>query len=150
MPGSRVPWIDQFPITEEDIKGCVARGEHFKVSTFANKPIAPSFIVDGWDKCGLCRNGDPKFHAENIARIDPLIKMGLIPMFSCDYYLVSSYLLTVGQHCSWGESSAIPWCNAILGARTNIDGSFQSAYLGKVPAYDMHLDENRIATLEIH
>jgi predicted aconitase len=45
------------------------------------------------------------------------------------------------------ESSAIPWANAILGARSNFDGCFQTAYLGKVPAYDMHLDENRVATV---
>jgi hypothetical protein len=45
------------------------------------------------------------------------------------------------------ESSAIPYVNAVLGARSNFDGCFQTAYLGKVPAYDLHLDENRIATV---
>jgi predicted aconitase len=37
--------------------------------------------------------------------------------------------------------------NAILGARSNFDGCFQTAYLGKAPAYDMHLTENRAATV---
>src|SRR3989304_657243 len=75
------------------------------------------------------------------------IKMGMIPTFSCDSYLVASYLPAVGQHCAWVESSAIPWVNSVLGARSNFDGCFQTAYLGKVPMYDMHITENRAATV---
>jgi predicted aconitase len=73
--------------------------------------------------------------------------MGMVPTFSCNNYLTASYWPAKGQHCAWVESSAIPWVNAILGARSNFDGCFQTAYLGKVPAYDMHLDENRVATI---
>jgi predicted aconitase len=34
-----------------------------------------------------------------------------------------------------------------LGARTNIDGSFATCFLGKAPYYDMHITENRKATV---
>jgi len=146
-PGMKSSWIPDYAITLEEIEEAAKRGEKFKVPTFANKPIAPGFIVDGWETCCTWPNSDPEYHKKCMRNIQPFIQMGMIPTLSCDYYLVSSYSPTVGQHCSWGESSAIPWCNAILGARTNIDGCFQTAYLGKVPAYDMHLDENRVATV---
>lgn len=35
----------------------------------------------------------------------------------------------------------------MLGGRTNFDGGFHTAYLGKAHAYDMHLTENRAATV---
>ena len=52
-----------------------------------------------------------------------------------------------GECCVWTESSAIPFANAVLGARTNIEGShssFASAITGKTPKWGMHLDENRL------
>ncbi|NLP36606.1 MAG: DUF521 domain-containing protein [Firmicutes bacterium] len=140
-------WIPQYAVTLDEVRELVKKGERFKVPTFANKPVAPGFIIDGWEKCGLPKNSDPEYRRKNMEALQPYIDMGMIPIFSCNYYLVSSFLPTVGQHCAWVESSAIPWANAILGARTNFDGCFHTAYLGKVPAYDMHLDENRRATV---
>lgn len=140
-------WVPDYVITPEEIDELANRGEKFKVPTFANKATAPGFIFDGWEKCGTLPNSDPEFHRKCLEPFKPWIKMGMVPTFSCDSYLVSSYLPTVGQHCAWVESSAIPWVNSVLGARSNFDGCFQTAYLGKVPAYDLHLDENRVATI---
>ena len=52
-----------------------------------------------------------------------------------------------GEHCAWTESSAVAFCNSVLGGRTNIEGlhsSFASAVTGKTPLWGMHLDENRL------
>jgi predicted aconitase len=73
--------------------------------------------------------------------------MGLLTSFSCANYLTMSYLPSVGQHCSWFESSQIPYCNATLGARTNFDGTFATCFLGKAPYYGMHVTENRNGTV---
>lgn len=140
-------WVPEYAITQDEIEECARKGEKFKVTTFGNKPVAPGFLIDGWENCGTWPNSDPDYHKKRMDQLKPLIQMGMIPTLSCNYYLVSSMWPTVGQHCSWGESSAIPWANAVLGARTNFDGCFQTAYLGKVPAYDMHLDENRVAAV---
>ncbi|NLN07442.1 MAG: DUF521 domain-containing protein [Firmicutes bacterium] len=140
-------WVPQYAVTLDEVRELAAKGEKFKVPTFSNKPVAPGFIVDGWEACGLPRNSDPEFHRKNLEALKPYMDMGMVPIFSCNDYLVSSFLPAVGQHCAWVESSAIPWANAILGARSNFDGCFHTAYLGKVPAYDMHLDENRRATV---
>ncbi len=142
-----VNWVQDYAITPEEIEACAAKGEKFKVPTFANKATAPGFIYDGWERCGTMPNSDPEYHNKCLEPFEAWIKMGMIPTFSCDAYLTASYWPAVGQHCAWVESSAIPWVNAVLGARSNFDGCFQTAYLGKVPAYDMHLDENRTATV---
>lgn len=140
-------WSSDYVITPEEIEELAEKGEKFKVPTFSNKAIAPGFIFEGWEKCGTLPNSDPEFHRECMKPFKSWIKMGMVPTFSCNSYLVSSYFPAVGQHCAWVESSAIPWVNAVLGARSNFDGCFQTAYLGKVPAYDLHLDENRVATI---
>ena len=144
-PGTH--WVPDYIITPEEIDACAERGEKFKVPTFANKATAPGFIYDGWEKCGTMPNSDPEYHKKCLEPFQSWIKMGMIPTFSCDAYLVASFWPAKGQYCAWVESSAIPWVNAVLGARSNFDGCFQTAYLGKVPAYDMHLDENRVATI---
>jgi len=145
-PGKMSSWYPDTAISYEEIVELASKGEKFQVPTFANKPESPAFIVDGWEDCGCWPQNDPEYHKECMTRLIPLMQMGMFPTLSCDYYLVSSYVPTVCQHCAWGESSAIPWANAILGARTNYDGCFEAAYLHKIPEYDMHLDENRVAT----
>jgi predicted aconitase len=144
-PGNN--WVPDYAITAEEIEALANRGEKFKVPTFANKATAPGFIFDGWEHCGTSPNQDPEYHRKCMERFKPWIKMGMVPTFSCNNYLTSSFWPAVGQHCAWVESSAVPWVNAVLGARSNFDGCFQTAYLGKAPAYDMHLDENRVATV---
>jgi predicted aconitase len=141
-------WVTNgFAITQEEVEELARKGERFKVPTYGNKPVNPGFIIDGWETCGTRPNNDPEYHKKCMEKLKPLIQMGMVPTLSCDYYLVSTFWPTKGQHCSWGESSAIPWCNAVLGARTNFDGCFQSAYLGKIPYYDLHVPEKRLATV---
>jgi hypothetical protein len=102
--------------------------------------------MDGWEKCGVQPSCNPEFHKKVMDSFKPYIDMGMVPTFSCDHYLVASFWPSLGQHSAWVESSAIPWVNAILGSRSNFDGCFQTAYLGKAPMYDMHITENRAAT----
>ena len=144
-PGSG--WVGDYDIKREEIKELVRKGERFKVPTFSDKATSPSFIVDGWENCGVQPSNDPTFHKKCLEDLKPYIDMGMVPTFSCNHYLVSSFWPSLGQHCAWVESSAVPWVNAVLGARSNFDGCFQTAYLGKAPEYDMHLTENRAATV---
>jgi hypothetical protein len=55
----------------------------------------------------------------------------------------------MGDHCAWMESSAVVYCNSVIGARTNTEGreSTSAAMLtGKVPDWGFHRDENRRGT----
>ena len=54
-----------------------------------------------------------------------------------------------GEHCAWMESSAVVYCNSVLGARTNTEGreSTSAAMLtGKIPDWGFHRAENRFAS----
>jgi len=140
-------WVAKYEITKEEIAELARKGERFKVPTFSDKTTSPAIINDGWETCNVLPTADPAFHKKVLDDIQPYIDMGLIPTFSCAHYLASSVWPSLGQHSAWVESSAIPFVNAILGSPSNFDGCFQTAYLGKVPEYDMHIKENRVATV---
>ena len=75
-------------------------------------------------------------------------RIGILANWTCIPYLEDNTPV-IGQHCSWSESSALIYCNSILGARSNRDGgevSFFSGLLGITPSFGMHLDENRKGT----
>lgn len=126
-----------------DLAGSEMRGKKVQVFTHMGQTQTP---VDGWEDVGFAPWNDPVQHERFLESIKPSLRCGVHPTLSCTYYLVSTFTPTVGQHCAWTESSAIPWCNGILGARTNLDGCFAAAYVGKIPEYGMHLDENRVGT----
>ncbi len=54
-----------------------------------------------------------------------------------------------GEHCAWMESSAVVYCNSVLGARTNTEGreSTSAAMLtGRIPDWGFHCDAYRHGT----
>jgi predicted aconitase len=58
-----------------------------------------------------------------------------------------------GEHCAWMESSAVVYCNSVLGARTNTEGreSTSAAMLtGRIPDWGFHQDSFRHGTHLVH
>ena len=47
--------------------------------------------------------------------------LGAQIMNTCTPYQVGN-IPTRGEHCAWMESSAVVYCNSVLGARTNTEG----------------------------
>lgn len=57
-----------------------------------------------------------------------------------------------GEHCAWMESSAVVYCNSVLGARTNTEGRESTAaamLTGKIPYWGFHMAENRLGQHQI-
>ncbi|HEX78200.1 MAG TPA: DUF521 domain-containing protein [Dehalococcoidia bacterium] len=76
------------------------------------------------------------------------IRTGVSITATCTPYQIGN-VPTKGEHCAWTESSAVPFCNAVLGARTNTEAAhsaFAIALTGKVPLSGFHIDENRLGT----
>jgi predicted aconitase len=70
---------------------------------------------------------------------------------TCTPYLVGN-VPRMGEHCAWMESSAVIYCNSVLGARTNTEGreSTSAAMLtGKIPVFGFHHDHYRRGTHRI-
>jgi predicted aconitase len=75
-------------------------------------------------------------------------RIGLNLMNTCAPYQVGN-IPVKGEHCAWMESSAVIYCNSVLGARTNTEGSASrgaAMLVGKTPHWGYHLDENRKGT----
>jgi predicted aconitase len=76
---------------------------------------------------------------------------GIRILKTCTPYLAGN-VPQKGEHCAWMESSAVVYCNSVLGARTNVEGreSTSAAMLtGKIPDWGLHRDENRFASHHI-
>lgn len=74
--------------------------------------------------------------------------LGVRLMNTCTPYQVGN-LPKKGEHCAWMESSAVVYCNSVLGARTNTEGreSTGAAMLtGRIPYWGLHIEENRRGT----
>ena len=77
-----------------------------------------------------------------------LVRRGVRIMKTCTPYLAGN-LPVQGEHCAWMESSAVVYCNSVIGARTNTEGreSTSAAMLtGKIPDWGFHRDEHRYAS----
>lgn len=79
------------------------------------------------------------------------IRTGISITSTCTPYQVGN-VPTKGEHCAWTESSAVPFCNAVLGARTNTEtahSAFPAALTGKIPYSGFHIPHNRLGTHRI-
>ncbi len=156
-PGNQISPFYGF--TYDQLKELADSGAHFKIPTFADKsPFPEQAPIHGWEGCNICayqnskdHQDDPAFHERALHEdfFSLYRKMGMLTTHSCANYLTMTYLPSIGQHCSWFESSQIPYCNAVLGARTNFDGTFATCFLGKAPYYGMHVTENRYGTVVV-
>jgi len=97
-----------------------------------------------WADLGMSREA-MKHQQEDEAA---LARHGVRIMKTCTPYLAGN-LPVKGEHCAWMESSAVVYCNSVIGARTNTEGreSTSAAMLtGKIPDWGFHRDEHRHAT----
>ncbi len=70
---------------------------------------------------------------------------GINLMATCTPYQVGNVPVK-GEHCAWMESSAVIYCNSVLGARTNVEGKESTgaaALTARIPYWGYHLPENR-------
>lgn len=74
-------------------------------------------------------------------------RRGINMMCTCTPYQVGNVPVK-GEHCAWMESSAVIYCNSVLGGRTNVEGKESTgaaALTGRIPYWGLHLPENRLA-----
>jgi hypothetical protein len=91
----------------------------------------------------------PKDEAEVARRVMEAYKrVGAILSWSCIPYMAENIPL-YGETVAFSESSATPYVNSVIGARTNREAA-QSALaagvIGKTPDYGLHIKENRKGT----
>ena len=107
--------------------------------------------LERWKEMGI----PEEFASKQIEIISLFRKLGITINCSCIPYEIPGAVepISFGDHLAWGESNAVIYANSMVGARTNREGgisSLASAIIGKTPNWGMHLDEDRIPTLEVN
>ena len=72
-------------------------------------------------------------------------RVGAILSWCCTPYLTENIPL-YGEHVAFSESSATPYVNSVIGARSNreaIQSALAAGVIGKTPEYGLHFKENR-------
>jgi predicted aconitase len=100
-----------------------------------------------WDVDMLMKYYDVTDDERNLAlrTFDVYRRIGAKLTFHCAPGL-SSNVPFFGEHVAFSESSATPYVNAVIGARSNRESSasaLAAAVVGKTPFYGLHIDENR-------
>lgn len=123
-------------------------------------------LADGGAKCKVPTSTNPVydikyFHSlfdvpkdeADVARrvMEAYKRVGAILSWSCVPYLTENIPL-YGETVAFSESSATPYVNSVIGAKTNREAA-QSALaagvVGKTPEYGLHIKENRKGTFLI-
>lgn len=123
----------------------LAEDGQVKVPTFLN-PAGMDLLE--WKKMGI----SPDFADKQQLVIDAFAKMGINTTCTCTPYLIGIEPKP-GEHVAWAESSAVTYCNSVLGAMTNREGgpsALAAAFVGKTPNYGLHIEENRAPNLTIN
>ncbi len=97
-----------------------------------------------WDTLGKSREVFEHQQEDEAAVADH----GIQVMKTCTPYLAGNVPVK-GEHCAWMESSAVVFCNSVIGGRTNTEGreSTSAAMLtGKIPDWGFHRDDYRRGT----
>lgn len=97
-----------------------------------------------WAEQGMSREAYEHFR-EDEAQV---AAHGIQILKTCTPYLAGNVPVK-GEHCAWMESSAVVFCNSVIGARTNTEGresTSAAALTGKIPDWGFHRDEFRYGT----
>lgn len=122
----------------------VGLGARVRIPTTLN-----SISVDRrrWRELGI----DPDLGEPADALGQAYVDMGASPSFTCAPYLLDS-APALGEQIVWAESNAVVFANSVLGARTQKYPDYLDicvALTGRAPSTGCHLDEGRLAVLQI-
>src|SRR5260370_21080419 len=139
-------------ITQAHIDSTLYRGDATlefaeRLSSLGARVAVPTSLnVSGVDECGWRDWAVPHEWAAKAARqMLAYEKMGAVPMWTCAPYHTKMRPV-FGQQIAWGESNAIAFANSVIGARTERYPDLLDiccAITGRVPAFGLHLVENR-------
>ncbi len=94
-----------------------------------------------WREQGMSEDAFDNFRSDE----QEVAGHGIQVLKTCTPYLAGN-VPVMGEHCAWMESSAVVFCNSVIGGRTNCEGreSTSAAMLAKrVPNWGFHTDAFR-------
>lgn len=134
--------VYQGEATMEYAERLAALGARVKVPTTLN---VSGVDPHDWQNWAVPPDWAAKAHRQMVA----YQSMGAMPTWTCAPYQ-TEHKPVFGQQIAWGESNAIVFANAVIGARTARYPDLLdicAAVTGRVPAAGLHLTENRAGHL---
>ncbi|MDB5688586.1 MAG: hypothetical protein JWL91_462 [Sphingomonas bacterium] len=101
-----------------------------------------------WAEQGMSAEANANFAADE----RETAAHGIQILKTCTPYIAGN-VPVMGEHCAWMESSAVVFCNSVIGARTNCEGreSTSAAMLAKrVPDWGFHRPEYRYGQYKVN
>lgn len=151
VPGQATPYLRQYFAAEGGQEAIFSRFDLDSDIVF-DVPMAAvrtACLQSGVDPLGWQTLGKPE--AAFIASRDAesyADARGVEMLRTCTPYLAGN-VPAFGEHCAWMESSAVIYCNSVLGARTNTEGRHSTSaamLVGRIPDWGLHRPANRRAT----
>jgi predicted aconitase len=150
VPGSSPQWVkDHFKADGGDYRAVFSRYD------LDSDEVVDVPAMNAGMSCHLQGGMDPEHwaemgmtadaHANFVADEREVAARGIQVMKTCTPYLAGN-MQKFGEHCAWMESSAVVFCNSVVGGRTNTEGreSTSAAMLARrVPDWGFHQTDFR-------
>lgn len=128
----------------EFLEGFAAEGARVTIPAFLN-PCGMD--LRRWREMGV----PVGFARKQLRIVAAYERMGVTLTATCTPYL-AGIVPAPGEHVAWAESSAVSYVNSVLAARTNRESgvsALAAAICGRTPAWGLHLEQNRVASLVV-
>lgn len=149
VPGSSPPWVKEYYAADGGDYRAVFSRFDLDSDEVVDVPRMNAFSChlqggmdpELWREQGMSEEAFANFagdEAETAAHGVQILK-------TCTPYIAGN-VPVMGEHCAWMESSAVVFCNSVIGGRTNCEGreSTSAAMLAKrIPNWGFHRDEFR-------
>ncbi len=158
VPGSASPWLARY---------YAAQGGDYR-AVFSLFDLDADEVVDvprvAAHSCHLQGGMDPQLWAEQgfgaeahdrfVSDEAQVAARGIEVLKTCTPYIAGN-MPVMGEHCAWMESSAVVFCNSVIGARTNTEGreSTSAAMLTRrIPYWGYHCPDYRYGqyAIDVH
>lgn len=149
VPGSSTPWLkDYYKAEGGDYRAVFSRFD-LDADEVVDVPRMKAYSChlqggmdpELWDVQGMTESARANFGYDE----EQTAAHGVQILKTCTPYIAGN-VPVMGEHCAWMESSAVVFCNSVIGARTNCEGreSTSAAMLAKrIPDWGFHRDDYR-------
>jgi predicted aconitase len=149
VPGSSTPWLkDYYKADGGDYRAVFSKYDLDsdevvdvpRMNTYACH-LQGGMDPNLWPEQGMSEAAHDNFAADE----KETAAHGIQILKTCTPYLAGN-VPVMGEHCAWMESSAVVFCNSVVGGRTNTEGreSTSAAMLtGRIPDWGFHSDDYR-------
>lgn len=155
VPGSSSPWIkDYYKADGGDYRAVFSRFDldSDEVVDVPRMNAYSCHLQGGmdpvlWKEQGMSTAAHDNFALDERETADHGVQI----MKTCTPYIAGN-VPVMGEHCAWMESSAVVFCNSVIGGRTNCEGreSTSAAMLAKrIPDWGFHRDEFRLGQHQV-